>query len=695
MNAGTAAVPCPQCGTALPADAPEGLCPRCLLALNLSRPTEDPAGEFAGPAGTVRHPPLPPTPPAEIAKFFPQLQILECLGRGGMGVVYKARQPRLNRLVALKVLAPGRERDPQFAERFAREAQALARLAHPAIVGVHDFGEANGLFYLLMEYVDGVSLRTLLLEGKMPPTTALTIIPGICEALQFAHDQGVVHRDIKPENILIDRHGRVKIADFGIAKLIGPPDPSDSPPLTEARGIVGTPHYMAPEQVEHPMSVDHRADIYSLGVVFYELLTGELPLGKFAPPSRRVPIDQRLDAVVLRSLEKEPDRRFQQAGDVKTELEAIASTPRPRPETPGPIPAPGMSPQPVPETLLQSAALTSNRRQVRAAGTVLLLVAVANLLATFLLITAAVVLVLLDRNGVDTDGPLPELAAFLQNPDPSGLRSGIQAALLLVLVGSGVTALGARRMRRFESYRLALVSSAFAMVTPLGNVLGFPLGLWALSVLGRRITQTAFRDQLSASPIPAHRQSPLSRALPWIGVVGIPVLTVLSVRTWMDRSPAGLTRQAHALEAIRHSRDRAEEAKVAAQNAQRKAVTAPSETILALASSVPPVVVATVPVSGAADVDSSLPDIRVTFSKPMTDKSWSWTTWTPESYPESTDDPHYLPDARTCVLPVRLEKGRTYAIWLNSSKFQNFKDSDGRPAVPYLLIFRTREEPAP
>lgn len=309
---------CPKCGTALGPDAPEGLCPRCLLQMNLGAPTQFPgvsAASFATP------PPPPPPSIEEIGAHFPQLEILECLGRGGMGVVYKARQPRLNRIVALKILAPGRQQDPQFAERFLREAQALAKLNHPNIVTVFDFGESEGLYYLLMEFVDGVTLRGLLHGSKIESAQALAIVPRICEALQYAHEQGVVHRDIKPENVLIDKQGRVKIADFGIARMLGV---EGQPAHTRDRYVIGTPYYMAPEQVEHPLEVDHRADIYSLGVVFYEMLTGELPLGRFALPSQKVTVDVRLDDVVLRALEKEPQRRYQQAGQVKTDVETIS-----------------------------------------------------------------------------------------------------------------------------------------------------------------------------------------------------------------------------------------------------------------------------------------------------------------------------------------------------------------------------------
>ena len=279
-----------------------------------------------------------------VGAHFPELEILELVGRGGMGVVYKARQKRLARFVALKILSPKIGQDPAFAERFTREAQAMAMLNHPHIVAVYDFGQTTspllpgadqgegaanlpspsgtaaggegGLYYFLMEFVDGVNVRRLLDAGKLAPQEALAIVPQICEALQYAHDHGVVHRDIKPENVLLDKEGRVKIADFGIAKLVG--RDAKNLTLTGAGQIVGTPQYMAPEQIEHPLQVDHRADIYSLGVVFYQMLTGELPIGRFAPPSKKVQIDVRLDEVVLRALEKEPELRYQHASQIKS-----------------------------------------------------------------------------------------------------------------------------------------------------------------------------------------------------------------------------------------------------------------------------------------------------------------------------------------------------------------------------------------
>jgi len=262
-----------------------------------------------------------PPKPAALAQFFPQLEILDLIGHGGMGAVYKARQRGLDRLVALKILPPETGHDPSFAARFAREARALAKLSHPNIVTVHDSGQAGGLYYLLMEYVDGVNLREAIQTEELTPREALAIVPQVCEALQYAHDEGIVHRDIKPENILLDKKGRVKIADFGLARLLA--QTPDDFTLTGSHQVMGTPKYMAPEQLEGSHEVDHRADIYSLGVVFYEMLTGELPLGRFEPPSKKVQVDVRLDEIVLRTLEKEPSRRYQAASQIKSDVETL------------------------------------------------------------------------------------------------------------------------------------------------------------------------------------------------------------------------------------------------------------------------------------------------------------------------------------------------------------------------------------
>ncbi len=308
---------CPTCCRPLPASAPAGLCPACLLAQGAESETGD-GGQQAR---------FVPPPLAEVAALFPQLEILRLLGAGGMGAVYQARQPELGRFVALKILPAGTDGGANFSERFNREARALAKLSHPNIVTVHEFGQARRLHYFLMEFVDGANLRQLEQAGRLSAREALQIIPQICDALQYAHDEGVVHRDIKPENVLVDRKGRVKIADFGLAKIMGH-DP-DAARLTVEGQVMGTPHYMAPEQFERPLSVDHRADIYSLGVVFYELLTGELPLGRFAPPSRKVQVDVRLDEIVLRALENDPARRYQQASEVKSGVATVVDTPAP------------------------------------------------------------------------------------------------------------------------------------------------------------------------------------------------------------------------------------------------------------------------------------------------------------------------------------------------------------------------------
>ncbi len=301
------------------------MCPECLMKMGLGIGTE-----ATGAAPQSRRTFVPPTI-AELGPRFPQFEILALIGHGGMGAVYKARQKQLERVVALKILPPGIGEDLGFADRFAREAKAMARLNHPGIVTIHDFGCADGLYYLVMEFVDGVSLGQLMSTGRVSPREALAIVPQICDALQCAHDQGIVHRDIKPENILLDRQGRVKVADFGLAKLVGTldePQPqgarADAAALTQAGKTMGTPSYMAPEQVGDPRGVDHRADIYALGIVFYQMLTGELPLAKFVAPSQKVRIDVRLDEVVLKALEKEPSRRYQHASKLKTDVETIA-----------------------------------------------------------------------------------------------------------------------------------------------------------------------------------------------------------------------------------------------------------------------------------------------------------------------------------------------------------------------------------
>jgi serine/threonine protein kinase len=347
---------CPACAMVMPASFPAGLCPKCLL-VGASTPAGAPPEDLEAAERTIPvAPPVSGSTPVRptgvpslelLRKLFPELEILDVLGAGGMGAVYKARQPRLNRLVALKIMvaAPGHETD--FALRFEREAQVLARLSHPHIVILYDFGElspertrADPLFYFLMEFVDGTDLGQLIKSKELKPSLALTIVPQICEALQYAHDQGITHRDIKPANILIDKKGTVKIADFGLAKMVGG-DAADAlmTGLTQTGTAMGTPHYMAPEQWEHPELVDHRADIYALGVVFYEMLTGERPAGVFQPPSKKTkpPVDRKLDGVVMRAMEKDPARRYQQAGQIRNDVTRITGANKSKPNAAGAI----------------------------------------------------------------------------------------------------------------------------------------------------------------------------------------------------------------------------------------------------------------------------------------------------------------------------------------------------------------------
>jgi serine/threonine protein kinase len=327
---------CPRCGAAVDDSVANGICPTCLLK----------QAALGTAADSI--PTTPWTPPSvdEVASEFEQLEIIKLIGHGGMGAVYKARQKSLGRLVALKILAPQHADNPDFADRFSREGKILAEVNHPSIVTVHDFGRAGDFYFLLMEYVDGVNLRQAMTAGRLTPQQALTIVPPICEALQFAHDRGIVHRDIKPENLLLDKEGRIKIADFGIARMLrtdaddesslaseGSSTPETSAAVATAEdeltrdAVLGTPRYMAPEQRDAPNEVDHRADIYSLGVVLYEMLTGELPGATLLPPSRRVEIDVRLDEIVMRALDQNPDLRYLTATEFRDKVETFVRTP--------------------------------------------------------------------------------------------------------------------------------------------------------------------------------------------------------------------------------------------------------------------------------------------------------------------------------------------------------------------------------
>ncbi|MGV0810649.1 Stk1 family PASTA domain-containing Ser/Thr kinase [Mycolicibacterium boenickei] len=264
----------------------------------------------------------------------------EILGFGGMSEVHIARDTRLHRDVAVKVLRADLARDPSFYLRFRREAQNAAALNHPAIVAVYDTGEAetpNGpLPYIVMEYVDGVTLRDIVhTEGPIPPRRAIEIIADACQALNFSHQHGIVHRDVKPANIMISKNNAVKVMDFGIARALA--DTGNS--VTQTAAVIGTAQYLSPEQARGE-TVDARSDVYSLGCVLYEILTGEPPfIGDSpvavayqhvredpVPPSRRhTGISPELDAVVLKALAKNPDNRYQTAAEMRTDLIRVHS----------------------------------------------------------------------------------------------------------------------------------------------------------------------------------------------------------------------------------------------------------------------------------------------------------------------------------------------------------------------------------
>ena len=264
-----------------------------------------------------------PPAPEDLSRLLPQYHIESLLGAGGMGAVYKGRQAALDRPVAIKLLPAEIAADPQFVARFQREARTLAKLQHPGIVTVYDFGQTSaGHLYFVMEFVDGTDLHRILhAPGGVNPAQALELISQICDALHYAHEKGVIHRDIKPGNILVNTQSRAKLADFGLAR----PVKEESAMLTASNVIMGTAAYMAPEQ--HEGHSDQRADIYALGVMLYEMLCGQRPGGAFDPPSQRVQVDVRLDGVVLKALQQAPERRYQQVSEMKTDVDRIRTTP--------------------------------------------------------------------------------------------------------------------------------------------------------------------------------------------------------------------------------------------------------------------------------------------------------------------------------------------------------------------------------
>src|SRR5438128_7142647 len=261
--------------------------------------------------------------------FDGRYRIIRKLGSGGMANVYLAEDQELGRRVAIKILNDRHAGDEQFVERFRREAKNAASLSHPNIVSIYDRGEAEGTYYIAMEYLEGRSLKELILSrGPAPASVAIDYARQILSALRFAHRNGIVHRDIKPHNVLVDAEGRVKVTDFGIAR-------AGASQMTEAGSIVGTAQYLSPEQARGT-DVDQRSDLYSLGVVLYELITGTLPFNGDTPveiamkhlstvpepPSKRRPdVPRDLDLVVMRALAKDPEDRYQSAEEMDGDLD--------------------------------------------------------------------------------------------------------------------------------------------------------------------------------------------------------------------------------------------------------------------------------------------------------------------------------------------------------------------------------------
>jgi len=391
------------------------------------------------------------------------------VGLGGRGAVYKARQRQLDRLVALKILPPEVGQAEAFAERFTREAQSLAKLNHPRIVSVFDFGRTeDGLCYFVMEYVDGTDLRHVIQTGELKADEALAIVPQVCDALHYAHKKGIVHRDIKPENILLDKEGNIKIADFGLARLLDKPTTAYT--LTQVGQRMGTPHYMAPEQIEGAHEVDHRADIYSLGVVFYEMLTGELPIGRFAPPSHKVQVDVRLDEIVLHTLEKEPELRYQQASEVKTDVETIATKGR--------------------QYRVTREAAVSSSAAVGRPSTGLLVVGILNWLCMLLWVAFALS-VRAEARHMELRSSTARLVAPAQMA--VDMSPATITLIALAMAGTGVFLIfAAIRMKRLQFEGGAIAAGVLAILIPPANLLGLPIGIWVLSVLGKPEVKAAF-----------------------------------------------------------------------------------------------------------------------------------------------------------------------------------------------------------
>jgi|GEM_PF-505408 serine/threonine protein kinase len=270
--------------------------------------------------------PVKPYPsPHELTQMMPggMYQFDLMIGQGGMGAVYRGHQLNLGRSIAIKILHRDHGTDYAYGERFRREAQALAQMNHPNIVSVYDFGIVGEYLHYVMEFIEGIDLHQSLCQSTVAPARAIEILAKVCDALTYAHSKGIVHRDIKPANILLAKDGRIKVADFGLAKRFD----QKGTMLTQTNMAMGTPDYAAPEQYDSKAEIDHRADIYAMGVMLYQMLTGQLPRGSWHPPSSMIGCDARFDAVIARALKPDRLQRQLSADEFKAELLAIQTAP--------------------------------------------------------------------------------------------------------------------------------------------------------------------------------------------------------------------------------------------------------------------------------------------------------------------------------------------------------------------------------
>ncbi|MCP5551661.1 MAG: serine/threonine protein kinase [Akkermansiaceae bacterium] len=298
---------CSECGSTVDVGSIDGFCGNCLLR-NATGLT--PGDEALNPA----------------ERDLLDIEFLGVIGTGAMGTVYRARQTFLNREVAVKVISPRLATNPEFIERFFREAQAMAQLNHPNIVSLHEVGESkSGSLYMVMELVEGENLQARIAEREVAVDDAVRWCIQLCHALDYAHGKGVVHRDIKPSNIIISKDGTAKLVDFGISVLVGG---ARDFTLTATGCRLGTPEYFPMEMLDGETESDHRGDLYSLGVTFYEMLTGTLPKGMWKWPSKTRPaLDKRFDRIVDRALQNDPNARFQTASEFERELRKLLVKP--------------------------------------------------------------------------------------------------------------------------------------------------------------------------------------------------------------------------------------------------------------------------------------------------------------------------------------------------------------------------------